>query len=535
MPGGRWRCLAMWVVATLAVLPILAQDPAQPGESEGPSIVYLTASTAYANIGREDGLAEGDTIEIVRDGVVVASLRVSHLSSHRASFELGDSSQGIRVGDQVRFTPHRPIGDAAESATNSSPDAKPRRRGGGLARAGLRGRVGIRYLSIRDRTDTGSDLSQPALDLRLDGNRIGGGPMDLAIDVRGRRTYTAASDGATSRDDITRVYRMSLSFHADGPGMTLTGGRQYSPTLSAVSVFDGLLLDFTNERRSFGLFSGTQPDPIDYGYSDEIREHGVYGELHSRPGSRRNWAVALGGVGSYVGSEINREFLFLQTRYNSPRLYIYLSQEIDHNRDWKLEYDDSSISPTSTLFNIGVRASRVVTLRAGYDSRHRIRLYRDRVTPETEFDDANRLGARAGLTFQSRVHFRVALDARTNGGENAGEAKSYTLTFGALSFSRQNVGFTMRVTRYTNERVEGQLYSASIGTNLGRRVRLQVGGGLRDEIPVGLLVTPSNLTWISADLDVNLGRHWYLLLAAERTTSEIEEAQQYYSSLTYRF
>ena len=97
------------------------------------------------------------------------------------------------------------------------------------------------------------------------------------------------------------------------------------------------------------------------------------------------------------------------------------------------------------------------------------------------------------------------------------------------------MGIYTRSTQYTNAQVEGWLHSASIGMNLGRRVHIQLGGGVRDETSLQVPAVETRLTWKNVDLDFSLGRHWYFLISAERTESEIDQNDQLYSSLTYRF
>ena len=43
------------------------------------------------------------------------------------------------------------------------------------------------------------------------------------------------------------------------------------------------------------------------------------------------------------------------------------------------------------------------------------------------------------------------------------------------------------------------------------------------------------MVWYGLDLDVFLGRRWFLLLSAERTDGDFEEVDQYYTRLSYRF
>ncbi len=533
------------VLAGAAALLAASTAPADDTSTATASVVGLTASTVYIDAGRNAGLREGDRVELLRADSVLGVLEVEFLSSSRAACRIVEVPVPIEEGDTVRFTPHVEAEDGPPAtAVADSPQRTKRRKGTWARRNGLRGRIGVRYLSVRDRSENGTELTQPAVDLRLEGRRIGGSPMGLSIDVRGRRTSTVLADESASEQDTTRVYRAALSINELRSGMTLVAGRQYSSALAAVSLFDGVLVDFRQAKWAAGAFSGTQPDPVDLGYSTEIREHGVYAEAHNRPGARASWAFVAGMIGSYQEGEVNRELLYLQSRFNGRRWSLYWLQEVDYNRDWKTDFNDSTLSPTSTLLNVRLQASRGLTLYAGYDNRERVRLYRDRETPETEFDDANRTGIRAGWNWRSRIHYRIGMDARGDSGGSTGDSETYTVNLGATDFTRAKLGLATRTSYYVNPRAEGWLNSAVTGTNIGRRLRLQIGGGVREEtllevttplIPGVEPASETRVTWYTVDLDVNLGRSWYLLISAERTTSEVEETDQLYSALSFRF
>jgi len=69
------------------------------------SITYLTSSTVYIGAGRDDGIDQGDVLEVVRDGTIVARLEVTDLSSRRASCRIVSGEVELIVGDDVRFVP----------------------------------------------------------------------------------------------------------------------------------------------------------------------------------------------------------------------------------------------------------------------------------------------------------------------------------------------------------------------------------------------------------------------------------------------
>jgi hypothetical protein len=525
------------LIVTLSLQVALAQEE----ELRTARVTYFTGSTIYIDAGREEGLTPGLRLVVKRGSTVVAVVEVKDVSAHRASCSIVERTQDPEVGDELQFRAQAPAppGPATTAAaaidTAGQPSRTPKKRAGPRG-SGVRGRVGLRYLVVNDRLSDTGGFSQPALDLRLDGMNLGGTAWGFAVDARARRTYRDLSDGTSDDESRTRLYSLAVMRRGIRDRWGFTAGRQFSPALAAVSIFDGLSADYRGQRWSLGGFSGTQPDPVDFEYSDEIREHGLYFQYHGRPARGRSWQVTTGLIGSYQESEVNREFLYLQGRYNGPRLAAYLAQEVDYNRDWKEEEaGEDTVEPTSTFASLRYRVGTAVELHGGYDNRRNVRLYRDRVTPVTEFDDEFRQGVWAGASFYILDRYRFGLDARTNGGGTAGNSDSYSLIFGASRLTQANVNVHTRAASYTNDQVEGWLLSLDAGVNLGQRIYLQLFGGVRDEDNLAFVPPENTLHWYGLDVDFNLGRHWYLLISAERTDGDLEEIDQYYSTASYRF
>jgi len=537
----RWsRPAVILPVILMMMLPgIVDLCLADPDEGAGSyrltTITYLSGASVYLGGGSDDGLAIGQELDVVRDGSVIGRLRVTYISSNRSLCERLSGELPLAVGDMVRYVPQVSV---APDAPPPAPAAEPQRPGSRRRGTGLHGRIGARYLLVRDRGvdgADGTDFSQPALDLRLDGAELGGAPIDLNVDIRARRSYRTMADGSTETDGSTSVYRLSASYHDPDSPWRVTAGRQISPSLAAVSIFDGVEASYRSARWGAGLFSGTQPDPVDLGYSGTIREHGGYVEWRQTPGSDRRWSLTTGLIGSYEEGEINREFSFLQGSYQGSRLSFWLAEEVDLNRGWKEQAEDSSVSVTSTLVTVGLRATEGLSFNAGYDNRRNVRLYRDRVTPVTEFDDQYRNGAWVGTTWRFADHFTIGADARTRGGGSAGGADGYTLRLGAVRLSRLALDFHSRSTRYTNDYVEGWLHSIGAGLPLGSRWHIEATGGVRDETNLIDPTLGGTLTWYGLDIDVSIGRRWFAILSVETSTGDMEATDQGFLSLAWRF
>lgn len=491
-------------------------------------VTYFTGTTLYLNAGGEEGLASGVVLTVMRGREVVATCTVGQVSTHKATCSIERSLLEPAVGDVATF-----VGESVPEVVAEA--AKPRAaRSRSGRRPGIRGRVGVRYLFVHDRENEHSDYSQPALDLRIDGSRIGGSAWGFDLDARARRTKRELAGGGSESENRTRVYRAAVSREGSADPFSFAVGRQFSPPVAAVSVFDGVSAEYARSRWAIGLISGSQPDPVDYGYSGEIRDHGVYVRFDNDPAARYRFAVSTGLIGSYQESEVNREFLYVQTRFYGPKLSFYATEEIDYNRDWKAEAGEDAVSVTSTYANVDLRATSWLSLRAGYDSRRNVRLYRDFINPEIEFDDSFREGMWVGLTTRFAGRLSLGLDARSNLGGSAGRSAAYTATFGASRLLRR-FDLRARSTRYENDLETGWLHSLTGGAYFGQRLHVQIGGGLRNERALSGTASADDSVWLNADLDLALGRHWYWIVSADRTTGDVDSTDQYYSGISYRF
>ncbi|HEX4629011.1 MAG TPA: hypothetical protein VH137_09500, partial [Gemmatimonadales bacterium] len=196
--GGRRGAAALLGLVALAALVLPAgraagQDTGA-GQTKVAHITYLTGATAYLDAGSEEGLRDAARVTVVRGGASIAVLRVAFLASHRAACDIVSATTALVVGDSVRFVAAAaPPRDTAVAARRPSAlPAGPQRP----SRLGLRGRVGVEYFFLQQQSGTGGQVSQPALDLRLDGALPGAPQLDLAVDARTRRTYTIQADGS---------------------------------------------------------------------------------------------------------------------------------------------------------------------------------------------------------------------------------------------------------------------------------------------------------------------------------------------------
>lgn len=531
MTTARRLSLAV-ILLPMARAPLSAQArPVTAVNYSWTTVSYLSGSMVYLGAGTKQGVRTGMHLDVWRAGAVIAELAAEYTSSNQASGKVVRSTAPLAIGDSVRYLavidsqPTAAPGIATTAAT-------PRRRA--INRHPLRGRVGVRYLVVQ--TGSGMTLTQPALDLRLDGQQIGGTNLGVAVDVRTQRSsYSSSALGTTlSPTSLNRVYQAALLWSRPGGAPRISIGRQFAGALSTIGIFDGVALDFDASRWSYGALVGAQPEAATFGLSGATREYGGYVQRHNAPRSTP-YSLTIGAIGSYTNGQIDREFGYLRGTYNSRRLSIFAAQEIDVNRGWKRQVEGSATTFTSTFLTAQVSATDGVSFYGGFDNRRSVRLYRDQINPEIAFDDAFRQGIWGGTSLTALRRVRLTADARSSSGGPEGTANSYTASLAINRLTPLHLGLRARTTRYSGQQSMGTLSSASVEMAPTATIRLEVSSGLRNTSYPLSGQAATRLTWTGVDADVGIGRRVYLMLSTYREAGAPDRTTQSYVALSYRF
>jgi hypothetical protein len=476
--------------------------------------------------GRDDGLAVGAELVVVRGDTTAAVLRAEFLSSHQAACRLVRGAPDVAPGDRVRYTPGTTADSTAPPGAATVPPRPraPRRPGS----AGLHGRVATRYgLS---RLEGGGHITQPAIDARVTGVDVGGTPLGIIADVRGRSLRSSQPTAGLGTD----VYQLALLWRQPGAPFRLAVGRQYLAAVTSVVLLDGALAEMNGRRVSFGLFGGAEPSARDAGRTAPVRDVGAYVQLRSPRDTvpRRSWTFTLGAAGSYAAAQPNREFGFAQLAIVTPALWLHASQQLDYYRAAKVAAGEPTLSPTSSYIAATLRG-RVLAVDAGFDGRRNVRLYRDLTDPLAAFDDSYRRAAWGGATLSSgRVRLRV--EGRSTLGGAGGAASAVTAS-GGIDRWGPGFGAAARVTRYRSAQVSGWLAALRLGADPTPVVHVETSIGLRRETnpPAALGVRFAH--WYGAAADVALGRAWYAVLSLQRDAGPDGVLNQVYASVSWRF
>lgn len=535
--------IAIASVSAGAQQPVAQRPPASPPADSTAAwahVTYISGPTVYLDAGTRAGLTQGAHLTVLRDTTFVAELAVQYISSSSAACTIvRASSFTVAAGDSARYSPA-----AVPVAAATASGALPARESPGFTRRPanrLRGRLGVRYLMVDPGTGPAGVVTQPALDLRLDGTHLSDSPVGIAVDVRAQRSIMQPPDSLhpapTYPLNVTRVYKAALQWNPAGSATTVTIGRQFSSTSSSVGLFDGVALDVAHPRWSVGAFGGLQPSWYNFGFSDSTREYGAYVQWHNVSMRLPVWSFTVGGVGAYTMGQINREFTYATAMVMSSRFTAYVTQELDINRGWKAAQEHTAATPTSTFATFQFSVSDAFSLNGGVDNRRNVLLYQNYVNPETVFDNSFRQGMWGGATLNLRGRFRLSGEARTTSGGPAGTAQSYTGAMSVMRLTAVDLGFHLRDTHYAGQLSTGDLQSVSAEINPFNLVHLEATGGLRtsNATMLGMGLGSTRTSWSSFDADWAVGRNVYLMLSVYREMGGAFHNSQNFMSISYRF
>ena len=291
------RALLLVVSMLVAAARLAAQDSAAVRPV---TVTYLTATTAYIDAGRLDGLHEGDTLRVMRGGTEAGRVRVSYLASRQAACDIVTQTSPLVAGDTVAVTRAAAAPSLAEGGAGTPARAALASRHSG---SGIRGRVGTRYLGVWQRDGSGGRFSQPSFDVRLDAQSLGGSPVGFVLDLRTRRTVSSRPTARGRWTAAPGSIRAPCFLASPGAPVRVTAGRQFSSALASVSLFDGVMAELARPSWGMGAFAGSEPEPGDLGYSNDVRDYGGYVQLHSRADATNRWTTTLGGIGCIGGRD----------------------------------------------------------------------------------------------------------------------------------------------------------------------------------------------------------------------------------------
>jgi hypothetical protein len=390
---------------------------AQTEQTIGAAVTYISSGSTYINVGRERGLAQGDTVLLRRGASVRGRGVIIAVSSRSSAVHLlvpatGQWTNAIAVGDSAFVTKGvaravEPTSTAWGPSVQSPPirDTAVKPPAPSLSDV-VSGRVALQYTQAGV-PGAAPDLSQPSLYTRVNVARLFGTGMNLSFFARTYKNTakTLYNDGGKI---YSRIYDFSLSYEAPQGLVGWNAGRVTSVFMGGLGQVDGGQVYVRSGDFAFGVLGGFQPD-YQNSHIDTRQQKAalfVHYNWEGRQFSRWDATVAYGR--QWYDAKLDRDFLYVQnTARLGPGLFLYQSSEIDlhtmQGGDQKRRFQLTNTYITLTYVPLAwLNAS------AGFDATRNVYLLeRMKWYPDTLVDHTLKEGYRGSLSF--RIPFNIML------------------------------------------------------------------------------------------------------------------------------
>ncbi len=381
---------------------------------------YVSSGSIYLDAGRNKGLAQGDTVDLVHRSQVRVRGAVIAVSSTSAAVQLlgpgtGKGANSITVGDSAYITkPVAPqVAEAAPLLVNStsrselSRDAAPQLPVQPTTNI-VSGRVALQY-SQAGLPKTAPDFSQPSFYTRLNVGRLFGTGVNFSFFAR---TYENASlrayeDGGRYR---FRLYDLSFSYDDPQAVMGWSAGRVTSLFMGGLGQIDGAQVYVKSGGFALGGVAGYQPDYRTSSINTRQQKaaafihYGWEGQQYTR------WDATVAYGRQWYEGKLDRDFLYIQ---NTARLgldlFLYQSTEVDLHVV-EAGVPTKKFQLTNTFVTVSYVPLSWLSASAGFDAARNIYLLESMKTyPDSLFDHTLKEGYRGSVSF--RIPLNITLTA----------------------------------------------------------------------------------------------------------------------------
>ena len=521
----------------------------------------MSSQVLYLEGGKSNGLAVGMRLQIKRaaegepllSAPVLAAVIVVAVASNSAACEFV-GGQDIRVGDMAQLLPKDREALARKvSSENSSKYAQvvtfteenileaekresiPRPPLPEVNR--LNGSISFEYGMIRDRASPGSNSSQEGVSLRADMTRLGGTFWNFTGYWRGRRTTRASGARTETLSDLlNRTYHIGFRYNKPGSRYTAGAGRLLLPWASSLSTIDGGYLGrMFGRSTTLGMFGGATPDPTAWNFDPGRQIFGVFSNVEKGSFESLRYSGTAGVAQTRLQRRPERHFAFLENSVLLGRaLSVYHNLEADYKSRELAGNSAGRIILSRSFLTFRVQPHERISLDLNHNYFQSVptsdpRLASTGLLDQILFEGLNggvRLKPVRPLTLYSSVGRSIRKgDARPSWNH------LYGLTVDRIPLL--GLRADLRTSRFNSSFGSGTYYSASLIRRIGGNVQFEVQGG-QQRFHSGL--TGQNRSrWVNANLDWFFGAHYVMGAGLSLYRGQVQNYDQMFFSLGYRF
>lgn len=372
---------------------------AQSGKHSEGAISYVTSRNVYVKFTSTQGIAEGDTLYIQKEGLLIPALKITGLSSISCVCEpIGDfkANQGIliyfvdktrTVGKDIKSEDkdnyiNKPaandlqektqITKSNEAIQGAGADTSVNLKAVSERKQDIRGRITLASYSYLSNTPS-DQLHRMRYTFSLNAKNIN----DSRLSAESYITFIHKSgQWEQIKNNVfngLKIYNLAVSYDVNNH-LKLTAGRKINPRLSNMGAVDGLQTEYKTRSITIGALVGSRPHTTDYSFNTSLFQYGLY-VSHDKVVNDGSIQTTFAFVDQRNSGSIDRRFTYIQHSNSMIRnLYLFGSAEFDL---FRIENEVSKNSPklSNLYFSARYRIFKNLSASVSYSARTNIIYY----------------------------------------------------------------------------------------------------------------------------------------------------------------
>ena len=523
---------------------------------------YVATGSVYLSGGRDDGIQEGFHVTLKRRKMGDAVLSTQTLgravvvavTAHSAVCELEDTDVEIQAGDiaELAREDQQTVQAIRQSTTarryaqvvtftdgdpleQEQRDYVPRPR---PAEANLStGRVSLENNTYYDR-QTRIGTYQQGIVIRADVKRINGSYWSLSGYWRGRFNSQSGPNlqNRSLQNVLNRTYHMGLFYDNPQSKYVMGFGRLFVPWATSLNTVDGgYFARRLGKAVTAATFGGSTPDPTAWDYKPGRQIGGALLNAVAGDFSSHRVSTTAGIALTRLHWKAEREYAFTEANYSwKTRLSIYHNLQADRLTKGRLGTPAGGAALSRSFLTVRIQPAQWLSFDVSHNYLRNIPTF-DAILLSTGLLDQYLF---TGLSGGVRVDLPRAVTLYTSLGESkrTGDARgSLNKTFGVTfrDIRRFGVRADLRYTQFNSGFGQGWYQMASVSKQFHDRLRLDVQAGAQSfRSPT---TNDNRGMWSTTTLDWVVGNHYVMNTGATLYRGEVQNYDQVFLSLGYRY
>ena len=407
--------IAINIILFLGSIPLYAQMRTSIIEGK---ISYVSTQSVYVKFATTEGLQQGDTLFVQKEGTKTPALIIQQLSSISCVTKpIGNEiyTKGDLVIAIVK-NEEKSDREIEEAKLDLLPESKEVKIAGEIVpiatdrefKQDIWGRIKLSSYSNLS-NNFKNDNQRFRYTFNMNANHLANSRLSL-------ETYVAFShrfyDGKAVPSSLSDIKLYTLAARVDlSKNTRLWMGRKINPKIANVGAVDGIQFETNLNNFTLGAVVGSRPSYVDYGFDFSLFEFGAY-IAHQFQGVNGTMENTFSVFEQKNSGKIDRRFMYFQhTNSLAKNLQTFVSFEMDM---YRIEngLPVNKLSMTSMYASLRYRFNQKLNVTASYDARKNVIYYETfQNLADSIFETSTRQGYRFRLNYRPMSKLSLGISA----------------------------------------------------------------------------------------------------------------------------